>query len=87
MARAFTVPLVPVPSADHEVPFHFAILFTVVPPAVVKTPPAYRFPLESMARAFTVLFIPVPSPDHEVPFHFAILFAVVPPAVVKDPTA
>ena len=63
---------IPVPSADHEVPFHLAILFAVVPPAVVKSPPAYRFPLESMARALTVPFISGPSADHEVPFHLAM---------------
>ena len=58
-----------------------------MPPAVMKAPPAWRFPLESMARADTELFIPVPSADHEVPFHLAMKFTVVPPAVVKAPPA
>ncbi len=70
--RALTVLSIPVPSADHEVPFHLAISLTVVPPAAAKAPPAYRLPLASTVRAFTVLSIPVPSADHEVPFHLAI---------------
>ena len=32
--------LIPVPRADHDDPFHLAILFALTPPAVVKSPPA-----------------------------------------------
>jgi hypothetical protein len=78
---------IPVPSADHDVPFHRAMRFAVTPPAVVNTPPAIRSPLGSTARAYTVSFIPVPSADHDVPFHRAMQFAVTPPAVVKKPPA
>ena len=46
----------PVPSADHVVPFHFAMVFAGTPPAVVKFPPAYRF-VPITASAVTVLFV------------------------------
>jgi hypothetical protein len=62
-----------------------AIRLTVVPPAVVKSPPAYTFPPVSAVRAKTPPLIPVPSADHEVPFHLAIRLTDVPPAVVKYP--
>jgi hypothetical protein len=58
-----------------------------VPPAVVKSPPAYRFPALSVASARTVLFMPVPRADQDVPFHFATRLAGAPPAVVKKPPA
>ena len=34
--------LVPVPSAAQVLPFHLAIWLALTPPAVVKSPPAYR---------------------------------------------
>jgi hypothetical protein len=67
-----TSPFIPVPSADHDAPFHRAMRLAVTPPAVVKKPPAIRSPLGSTARAQTSLFIPVPNADHDVPFHRAM---------------
>ena len=63
IAIAFTEPLNPVvlsksvsllPSA-----FNLIILFAATPLYVVKNPPTYIFPLESIAIVFTVLLNPV----------------------------
>ncbi len=83
----------PEPRADQVEPFHRAMRFAETPPAVVKLPPAYKFPLPSKAIALhasvpvTVPANPVPRADHPEPFQRAIRFAVIPPAVVKKPPA
>jgi hypothetical protein len=86
-STALTPAFSPVPSADHDAPFHRAIRFVATPPAVVKSPPAIRSPFESDASPRTVLLVPEPSADHDAPFHRAIRFAATPPAVVKPPPA
>ena len=69
-------------------PFHFATQFAGTPPAVVKTPPAYKLPLKSNAKAWiSPLFVPEPKADHLFPFHFATRLAGTPPAVVNSPPA
>ncbi len=74
----------PEPSADHALPFHFAMRTADNPSAVVKPPPAYRFaPLTASAE--TLPFSPVPSADHALPSHFAIRFAATVPIAVKLP--
>jgi hypothetical protein len=77
----------PVPSAAHVLPFHRAMLLTVIPPAVVKVPPATKSPLGITVSVSTSPFIPVPSADQVLPFHRAILLTVTPPAVVNLPPA
>src|SRR5213593_4207952 len=57
-----------------------------LPPAVVKSPPAYRS-LPDTASAYTTLSIPEPSADQLLPFHLAIRLAALPPAVVNPPPA
>src|SRR5437867_2901762 len=79
-------PLIPEPNADQLLPFHLAILVAASPPAVVKSPPAYRS-LPDTVSAYTPPFIPEPSADQLLPFHLAILVAALPPAVVKAPPA
>src|SRR5215204_3610686 len=80
----------PLPRADHVLPFHRAMWLAATPPAVVKYPPAYMSPLPAMARAPTELFMPLPLPtptaDHALPFQRAMLLATTPPAVMKDPS-
>src|SRR5437879_5051055 len=58
----------------------------IFPPAVVKSPPAYRS-LPDTANALTKLFMPEPSAVQLVPFHLAMRLAMLPPAVVKWPPA
>src|SRR5262249_6497635 len=64
-------PDTPAPSADHAFPFHLAMLFAGMPPALVKLPPAYR-PLPDTVRARTQPLTPEPSADHAFPSHLAI---------------
>ena len=66
---------------------HAAILLTVTPDAVVKSPPAKTVSSEETAKASTVLSMPVPRADQGPFDHAAILFTVTPDAVVKDPPA
>lgn len=40
VTQAVIEPLIPKPSADQALPFHFAMWFTVIKPAVVNCPPA-----------------------------------------------
>src|SRR6266567_1985753 len=56
------------------------------PPAVAKSPPAYRS-LPDTASALTSQFIPEPSADQLLPSHLAMFVAGPPPAVVKLPPA
>src|SRR5688572_6021629 len=72
-ARASTSPPTPLPSADQEDPFHFAIRLAATPPATMNRPPAYSAgPLPSSSvRALTQVSIPLPSVAHAVPSHFA----------------
>lgn len=69
----------PDPSGDQLLPFHFAIPMAVVPPAVVKRPPANRL-LPDTASADTASFIPSPTGDQLLPFHFAMNLAAFPPS-------
>src|SRR5262249_49634190 len=55
------------------------------PPALVKSPPAYRFP-SSTESACTGWFTPEPSALHAAPSHRAMLEAGA-PAVEKSPAA
>src|SRR5215203_4509303 len=80
--------LAPWASADHwpVTLFHLAILFTVTPPASVKSPPTYTsLPLTAMA--FTPPSTPPPRADHWPVrlFHLAMLLAGVVPARVNAP--
>src|SRR4051812_8851577 len=82
------MPLTPLPRVDHEVPFHFAMQLTGMPPAVVSTPPAYRS-LPWVVRALTPIpATPSPRGDHEVPSQRARrLVPLTPPAWVNTPPA
>jgi len=46
---------------------HLAIRFAVLPPAVTKSPPAYRSPLPDIASAYTSAFIPLLKADQTDP--------------------
>src|SRR5205823_9752504 len=74
--------LIPEPKADQLLPFHLAMLVAALPPAVVKSPPAYRS-LPDTASADTNWFIPEPKADQPMPSHLAMLVAALPPAVVN----
>lgn len=60
---------------------------TVLPPAVIKSPPATMSPLGREVRAETLALMPPPSAVQALPFQSAILFAGTPPARVKSPPA
>ncbi len=76
----------PEPNADHSLPFHLAMWLAGLPPAVVKSPPAYQSEPET-ASDVTSLFIPGPNADQALPFHLAMWLAGLPPAVVNPPPA
>src|SRR6478672_13419589 len=87
---AFTPFVGPLPSADHALPSHTAILFTLTPPAWVNCPPTYTL-LPLTARAYTSPFtpfdVPVPREDHVLPSHLATRLAGTPPALRNLPPA
>ena len=87
MTTLATTEFMPAPRADQLAPSHFAMRLALTPPAVVKAPPAYRFPPPSEARSLTQKFMPVPSADQLVPSHRATRFAATFPVVVKSPPA
>src|SRR5206468_3441984 len=68
---------IPEPSADQLLPFHLAMIFAPLSPAVVNTPPAYTSPPDT-ASAYTERAlrssspIPEPSADQLLPFHLTI---------------
>src|SRR5262249_36365406 len=65
------------------VPFHFAMLSALTPPADVHDPPAIRAgPLPSSKPASAYTPKPVPREDQLDPFHFA---TPLPPAYSADP--
>ena len=73
----------PLPSADHEEPFHRAMLLALTPPAEKKLPAATRLPFGSTANAVTG---PTePRLDHVAPFQRAMPSAAAPPALEKLP--
>src|SRR5438876_3912117 len=77
----------PVSSADQLLPFHLAMLFAGMPPAIVNGPPAYTsLPVTASARSsgpFAPPLTPQPRTDQFAPSHFAMPLAGAPPAVVK----
>src|SRR5690349_19002134 len=78
------------PTADHVVPFHFAMRSIGTLPDAVKLPPAYSVgpdPSSNASSVSTCAFKPAPSGDQLVPFHFATHEAGTPPAVVNVPPA
>src|SRR6476620_10203724 len=77
---------VPDSIADQLLPFHLAMFFAGLPPAVPKKPPAYRF-VPDTNNEYTSLLVPEPNAVHVLPFHFAMRLAVLPPAVVNIPPA
>src|SRR5688572_9487915 len=81
-------------SRDQLEPSHLARRLAVMPPAVVKLPPAYRAeppPSSKTASAETVplrvALSPLPSADQLEPSHFAMRLAATPPAAEKLPPA
>jgi hypothetical protein len=77
----------PLPSADHEVPFHLAMPGAERPPAIQKSPAAYSAP-EYAARDLTPLGVmPLPSADQDEPFHRATQLANTPFTPEKLPPA
>jgi hypothetical protein len=61
---------------------------TVIPPELVKVPPAYRSPLESKTRVPTEPeLIPVLNALHDVPFQRATLLTAIPSEFANDPAA
>lgn len=62
---------------------HTAILFTGIPPAVLRIPLTYNSPLLTV-KQFAATDTPPATLLQLTPFHFAILSAVTPTAVVKN---
>ena len=84
------VPILPVVASInglHVVAFHLAMLFTGIPPASEKNPPANTAPVSSKAIVEIGPFVPSPSDDQVEPFQKPILFAVMVPIWVKSPAA
>src|SRR5258708_5522620 len=79
-----TVTLESEPTGDQLVPSHFAIRCAVIPPAVAKAPPTYRF-VPSAAAQYAP-FIPEPSADHLAPSHLAMPLAPTPASLEKLPS-
>ena len=72
---SFTPTPIPSSSVDQLAPFHFATRLAVIPPAVVKFPPAYSAgppPSSYTARAVTQPFNAPESVDQFAPSHFAM---------------
>src|SRR5437870_344244 len=82
----------PVPSADHDTPFHLAMRLVpgTPPPALMNSPPAYSLgpaPSSNTTSARTAPTVPAPKGDHDCPFHLAMLLAGAPPAISNVPPA
>ena len=70
-ASEYTPLFIPEPSADQLLPFHLAMYFAELPPAVVNKPAAYSS-LPDSASAYTTRSIPEPSADQLLPSHLAM---------------
>ena len=78
--------LLPEPRFD-QTPVQRATRPTMVPPALLKSPPTITSPLRSTWIARTGPFVPVLRLVQPLPFasQRAMLFTVTPPAVVNEP--
>ena len=82
------VPVIPVVLSVSELQLllsHLAILFVLMPPVVVNTPPINNAPFSLNFIVEIGPFVPELKANQELPSHLAILFTSIPFMVVKSP--
>jgi hypothetical protein len=67
-----TVSFIPVPSADHDVPFHRRDAVRRRPARGGEEAARDQVAVGKHGKGTDELFVPVPSADHDVPFHRAM---------------